>query len=114
MNSPPKKKQKTELSYIDKAFMVKTLIKLRENKEKVDLYRTTLQHVTRISGNSVTTILNWMKPKRRDYIYYKANEMLSIGGELKDMIFGDMSLDTNTFLPEKFSLNNDDSDDKSR
>ena len=94
MKSPPKKKLKTDLTDIEKAFIVKTLISLRESKEMVHLFRPTLQEFSRVCGYSELTILKWAKPSVREPIYKKAQEMMDAGGVLKDRMFSDMSLDT--------------------
>ena len=111
MKPPTKKKQKRDLTNIEKAFIVKTLRALRDNEEMAHLYRRTLQKVVQCCGYSKLTIVKWLKPSETESIYQKANEMIDSGGVLvhrnfSDM-FSDISLDSSIFLMGKFSLNND-------
>jgi hypothetical protein len=89
---PPKKKQKQEFNYIDKAYIVRNLIAARERhyKENRHLYLCALKECSKINDISEVTLLNWMKPSRRKHIYQKAEELLAVGNE---MMSSELSLD---------------------
>jgi hypothetical protein len=76
MKSPPKKKQKQEFSYVDKASIVSNLIAAREQhtKENRHLFLNALKECSKMNDISEATLLNWMKPSRRKHIYQKAEE----------------------------------------
>jgi hypothetical protein len=102
MMSPPKKKQKTELHCLVKAAIVRTLISVRDTKEKAYLYHPTLKQFSKHFGISERTITNWVKPSYRESIYKKAEKMVADGRKPDDdigMFRGDMmSIDTAAIL----------------
>jgi hypothetical protein len=97
MNSPARKKKKTELSDIDKASMVKSLLEIREDNERKHLYRPALKEFSRLSGYSENTIIKWMKPSERVLIFNKAEKsekIIESGERLKDMFLSAMSVES--------------------
>jgi uncharacterized Rmd1/YagE family protein len=110
MKSPPKKKQKTVLlNDVDKAFIVKSLTAMRENKEMVQEYRVMLKKCASICGYREITILKWMKPSERRAIYDKAEKIMKEEGEAK-LTFSDMLgfCESKMLTLGKYSLTYDD------